>query len=206
MRNHEICCRQERKTSSKSVGARRAANEPESGHAAQTDAVTVVRKEQQFSREELMSSQVNFGKEYGELQRVHIAKFRRKRGLLHSLPNIEMSGSRYTLLSPSIIVQSLVHQPHDSTSETQAPSLCFVSFRRSHFAPTNLPSLLQVNYRPMRSFGIDTTSVSIYSVLPGSRPLSFRNHQRTRDIRKSLNMPLPFPPMIHRFLICVGRV
>lgn len=29
---------------------------------------------------------------------------------------------------------------------------------------------------------------------------------RTLDILKSLNIPLPFPPSIQRFLICVGRV
>lgn len=28
----------------------------------------------------------------------------------------------------------------------------------------------------------------------------------TLDIRKSLNIPLPFPPSIHLFRICVGRV
>lgn len=41
-----------------------------------------------------------------------------------------------------------------------------------------------------------------------SRPMPARLQQSllTRAILKSWKTPLPFPPIVHRFLICVGRV
>jgi hypothetical protein len=41
---------------------------------------------------------------------------------------------------------------------------------------------------------------------PGSSPASAFNLNWNLHIRKSRKTPLPFPAMMHRFLICVGRV
>src|ERR1700733_13539399 len=86
--------------------------------------------------------------------------------------------------------------------------------------PTNSLSSRQVNSQTRHSFGIETTRTTLLAENPlhvhywanDHRPFiallvqisSTRLSQTlslTLDNLKSLNIPLPFPPMIHRFLI-----